>query len=54
MNPWIIGSVAALIFAGGKASEDVGQGVDSASNAVLKIGLGLGVGFFVLKRAKVI
>ncbi len=54
MNPWLISAVAGLVFAGGKASKDVGQGAESASNAALKLALGLGIGFVVLKKAEVI
>ena len=54
MNPWLIASVAGLIFAGGQASKDVGQGVDNSANPVLKVDIGLAVGFVVLKKMKVI
>lgn len=54
LNPWFIGSVSALIFASGKTAENVGDGVESISNAVVKVGVGLGVGYVVLKKAKVI
>jgi hypothetical protein len=46
--------VSALIFASGKTAENVGEGVESISNAVVKVGVGLGVGYVVLKKAKVI
>ena len=52
--PWILASSALLLFGGGKAAEGVGEGVDKASNGVLKIGAALAVGYIVLKKMEVV
>jgi len=54
MNPWLIASIAGLLWSGGQASKAVGESVDSTANAVIKVGIGLAVGYVVLKKVKVI
>lgn len=38
----------------GYFTDKVGEGIDSASNGVIKLGIAAGAGFFILKKAKVI
>lgn len=56
----ILGGTAATAAAGyfidksGEAAEDVGQGVEAASNGAVKFIIAAGITFYALKKAKVI
>jgi len=54
INPWTIGAVAALLASAGIFTDKAGEGIDSASNGVLKLALAAGVGFVILRQTKVI
>lgn len=50
--PWLIGS--AVIIALGYGADKTGEGIDSASNGVMKLAVTGAVGFYALKKMKVI
>jgi hypothetical protein len=54
LNPWTISALGLLLAGGGIFVDKTGEGVESASNGLVKVALAAGALYFIAKKTKVI